>query len=470
MDNSSPEWHLYSDVATLRSPSPSWDREYPSARAGDTGTQVLRVASTTGVSNNTKYIFSSAMANHEINEGTSKEQESGSPWQTINRQCACSLDSAEIAHKETGQRGQNPKRKILTATMKLSSMGPTATEIMGQPKAVQPQHNTLVESHCEGPSQPKNRGPDPRDWGNVQLDKSEMDAVLQQAAYKSYKEQGQYENQQKKCEHCWMTNREQGPSQQQTRPPESHPLAQIAPDSFLRVALRNLERQGDPSDNPAPRSSSLSERDSDKSPSETSSYSSRSMRLRHQHQWHQSKSKARKGRSDLKPIPPKIYNGSANAQAYHWSMWESESYLQDGRVWGTWQSVHFIPFSWGKGLWLLYPKGSHQWARLAYALLFQGVIWLLFSYRFQNADQKKVSMLFTRRMYHNRIFSWVARALQHDWNSLWMGPSSAILQWGETKSPVMTLESTLESGNIQLGWSIGPGQNNWDIQECSSLT
>ena len=37
-----------------------------------------------GVSNNTKYIFSLAMANHEVSEETSEEQKSGSPWQTVN--------------------------------------------------------------------------------------------------------------------------------------------------------------------------------------------------------------------------------------------------------------------------------------------------------------------------------------------------------------------------------------------------
>ena len=127
------------------------------------------------------------------------------------------------------------------------------------------------------------------------------------------------------------------------------------------------------------------------------------------------------------------------------------------------QGLYPIPFSWGKGLWLLYPKSSYQWARLAYALLLQWVIWLLFFYRFQNADQKKVSMLFTKRTYHNGVLPWAARALQHNWDSLWEGPSSSVLEWGETKNPVRTLEGTLESGDIQLGLSISPGWNNWDI-------
>ena len=130
------ERHLYSDMAASRSPSPLRDREYPSAGAGDTGTQALGVASTTCVSNNTKYIFSLAMANREVSEETSKEQESGSPWQTVNQRCACSLDSAEIAPKEMGQRGQNPKRKIPATATKLSNVGLTATETVVQPEAM----------------------------------------------------------------------------------------------------------------------------------------------------------------------------------------------------------------------------------------------------------------------------------------------------------------------------------------------
>ena len=76
-----------------------------------------------------------------------------------------------------------------------------------------PYSNMLVESCHDGPSQPKNKDPDPREWGNVQLDENEMDAALQQAAYKSYKEQDQYKDQQKKCAHHWMSDRDQEPSQ-----------------------------------------------------------------------------------------------------------------------------------------------------------------------------------------------------------------------------------------------------------------
>ena len=125
-------------MATSRSPSPSQDREYPSARAGDTGTQALGVSFTMGVSNNVKYIFSSATANHEVSEETGEEQESGSPWQTVNQQHACSLNSVDIAPKETGQREQNPKRKILATTTKLSNVRPTVTGTVVQPEAIQP--------------------------------------------------------------------------------------------------------------------------------------------------------------------------------------------------------------------------------------------------------------------------------------------------------------------------------------------
>ena len=83
-----PERHLYSDVAALRPPSPSGDREDPSIVAGNTGSRVLGVPSTMDVNNNNrkKYTFSSDAVGHEVSEDTSDEQEMSSPWQTVNRQ------------------------------------------------------------------------------------------------------------------------------------------------------------------------------------------------------------------------------------------------------------------------------------------------------------------------------------------------------------------------------------------------
>ena len=59
-------------------------------------------------------------------------------------------------------------------------------------EATQPCHETLVESQQEGPSRPKGKNTDPREWGDVHLDEHEMDVDTQQAAYESYKEQSQY--------------------------------------------------------------------------------------------------------------------------------------------------------------------------------------------------------------------------------------------------------------------------------------
>ena len=102
-----------------------------------------------------------------------------------------------------------------------------------------------------------------------------MDTALQQAALESYQEQGQHNGSLKrhKC-HCRL-DQGQELSQQRTWPPESQPIAQIAPDSFLGVALKNLERQGeDPSEDPTSSSSSSSKYESNKSQGEMSSYSS----------------------------------------------------------------------------------------------------------------------------------------------------------------------------------------------------
>ena len=102
------ERHLYSDVAASRPPSPSGDRENPSVITGNTSSRALGVLSIVDVNNNNRkrYTFSSDAVGHEVNEDTSNEQEMSSPWQTVDRRRAHSLDSAQPApSRKTGHRG-----------------------------------------------------------------------------------------------------------------------------------------------------------------------------------------------------------------------------------------------------------------------------------------------------------------------------------------------------------------------------
>ena len=74
--------------------------------------------------------------------------------------------------------------------MKMSNMVPAAAEA-AQPKAVQHWWKPSTESQQEGQSNPKEKGWDPWEWGNIHLNESEMDTMLQQAALESYKGQSQ---------------------------------------------------------------------------------------------------------------------------------------------------------------------------------------------------------------------------------------------------------------------------------------
>jgi hypothetical protein len=210
----------------------------------------------------------------------------------------------------------------------------TAAELE-QPKAIQHRWEPSKKSHCEGPFWFKGKEQDPCEWENVQLNENKIDAALQQAALKSYKEHGQQKNKHEPNPEQWEY------SQRWTRLPESWPVAQIALDSFLGVALKNLEKQrGDSSDDPT-LSSPSDDSESGESPSDTLSNSSRFGGKQHCWQSH-IRTKTRVGRNTLKLIPPKIYDRSANARLYHWFIWESKLYHQNRKVRGTWWKVFML--------------------------------------------------------------------------------------------------------------------------------
>ena len=127
----------------------------------------------------------------------------------------------------------------------------------------------------------------------------------------------------------------------------SWPVAQIAPDSFLGIVLRSLERQHrEPSDKPTSSSSSSTGSDSDESQSYNSLYSSVPRRHQPCQWWNRSKVRLANEETTLKPIPSRIYDGLADAWAYHWFICKGEAYLQDRRVKGTQRRVftwlHFL--------------------------------------------------------------------------------------------------------------------------------
>ena len=119
----------------------------------------------------------------------------------------------------------------------------------------------------------------------------------------------------------------------------SKPAAQIVPGSSLGVALGNVARMVQEPEDPDDSSSSSSESDSSRS---DRSYSSDRLRRRHRRRGSKrdSKKKSRRSsrkarertRSSIKPIPPKDYDGAADARAYHRFVMEGEAYIRDGKV------------------------------------------------------------------------------------------------------------------------------------------
>lgn len=125
-------------------------------------------------------------------------------------------------------------------------------------------------------------------------------------------------------------------------------MAQLAQDSYLGMALRDVGRStsgrrshhGRKSSPPSSNHSSESS-DSDSSSSEDSSSSQEQPRRRrdnkhgHNHRRRRSSSSSSgNSKQRIKPIAPKEYDGSADARAYHRFVRESEAYLRDGKVKG----------------------------------------------------------------------------------------------------------------------------------------
>jgi hypothetical protein len=202
-----PERRLYSDVAASRPPSPSKDMGNPSVATGNAGQTALGVTSISDAVSSKKYMFPTHdYAHREVSEDVSEEPESGSPWHTVGRRRARSLDSTELAPKKTGQRAQDPKEKIPVPPTQQNVEAPTMTETI-PPETSHARREKESESRGEESSKPKGKGRDPREWGNVNLTAQEMDADLQQAAYESYKRQHQYEKERKKKKYSSRPNR-----------------------------------------------------------------------------------------------------------------------------------------------------------------------------------------------------------------------------------------------------------------------
>ena len=110
-------------------------------------------------------------------------------------------------------------------------------------------------SQEEGPSNPKGKGIDPREWGNINISQESFDLEAQAAAMKSLETQPKEQQREKPHHHKKMQsvsweNRQQPSNAHELSgkwqgkhteyPTELQPVAQIAPKSYLGTALRNI--------------------------------------------------------------------------------------------------------------------------------------------------------------------------------------------------------------------------------------
>ena len=203
--------------------------------------------------------------------------------------------------------------------------------------------DSSISSREEGPAEAKGKTIDPREWGMVNISQDSLDIAAQTAALDSIANQ-----------HAEKTLRTKKVKKEKIRPnkrssrkgqllAESRPVAQIAEDSYLGNALRNVghSRARSPSGNESPSSPSSGSSDDgtnssndEDGPSRSSSGHRHHRRNRHgrSHRRRHRSSSSSRLRTIIKPIAPKYYDGKADARLYHRFVRESEAYLRDGKV------------------------------------------------------------------------------------------------------------------------------------------
>ena len=282
------------------------------------------------------------------------------PWTTVRRRRARSLESLDPIRSYSGSLSAkdltpDQVRMVQAATENLTNNQKRV--LSNRQRKVAHQRMSSSSSRGEGPSKPKGKGVDPREWGGVNISQESLDVEAQAAAWQSLthgkKAEQSARTVMQKGER--YTNRSDHRSPSVRLPAASRPVAQLAQDSYLGMALRNVSRpsyrkdDGGPSSPSDPGSSSdeFSDSGSSSSSDERSHHRRKSKHSHHRRWRRRSPSSSRK--LVIKPIAPKEYDGSADARAYHRFVRESEAYLRDGKVRGRRRIFLLSYYLTGKG-------------------------------------------------------------------------------------------------------------------------
>ena len=275
-------------------------------------------------------------------------------WTTVKHRRVRSLESTDInqrdhvsiSHPSALTREQ--VRVVKTAVSKLTELEMRA--IQHRQDKVAAHREPSVSSREEEAPNRKGKTIDPRNWGNVNISQESLE--VQAAVLDSFAE-AQKHAKSKIRQHIpkiYPTPSKEC-SLSRHLPAESRPVAQFAKDSYLEAALCNVGRSNEKSRRKgAGTPSSLSSSGSSSGGKDSSSSDEDSPRgagdssvggYQHRRDNRHGRSKRKRqrssssyGRTMIKPIPPKDYDGKADARTYHQFVWESEAYLRDGKVRG----------------------------------------------------------------------------------------------------------------------------------------
>ena len=331
---------LYSDVVASRPPSPRKENEVSLAHNAENIS--LERAIVTDDNNTVPQNANNAFPEESLSpewDGNDNQ------WQTIQRRRARSLDSFEKAQpryrEETVPQKELTREQARMVEAASKRLTTSQREILRRRQRKIPAEQGESESSEEDrprKATDKGKGIDPLEWGNVNISQESLEVDAQAAALESIAQQLRKEGAPSKRKKSLGEPRRRSAQ----LPAESRPIAQIAQDSYLGAALRNVGRSAGKQTQKKGRTPSPSEPSSSGDDSDSMGNDSSWDQARRRRDNRHGRNKPRKRRSSsssgsrplIKPIAPKDYDGQADARAYHRFVRESEAYLRDGKVKG----------------------------------------------------------------------------------------------------------------------------------------
>ena len=273
---------LYSNVVALRTPSPSRERPIVPSRIPELDPNCTLVLNPDQSSHGRRNDGTSSSKIPVDNYNSSMEvgtpDQADSHWTMV--QCRCTCSHGSLPDKRTVTNEQVKAFDLATERMTLEQR----QQIKRRHEKVQLRRENSVSSRGEGPSEPKGKMTDPREWGGLNLSNEDLNIEAQAAALKSFKfDKKTLESSKEKNYHRkkgLVSNnkeRDQPPKTSKQRTPHSpirkrtnkqaewpaeyQPSAQIALKSYLGSALKNVGRARGPrypSESPSDSGSDLS--------------------------------------------------------------------------------------------------------------------------------------------------------------------------------------------------------------------